>query len=410
MRKNRNYFLTILILAALPAISLGSEKEVEFAAIYPLSGPVVEMGQNAKRGIELAVEEINQAGGIQALGGAKLKAIWYDTESKPEAGRSVAERACEKGAAAIIGAVQSNVTLLTTTVAEKNKKPHLVCAAVADTITERGYQYTFRVLPSGGMLVMGVVEFLNYMREKSGKKFDKLVVFHEDGPYGKSYFDGYSAFSKKFGFNILAGLGYPAATHDLTAIVTKGKALNPDFVMHVGYLTDAVLLLRSMKEQKFNALGVHGSGGFAEEKFISSMGKDAEYIFADVSFSPLIDAPGAPKGRNKLLQEKSIKKYGVPMTHHTAFAFTSVYILKDALERAKSTEGKELRDAIARTDLMGDRGNILPYEKIKFNEKGQNIFAKVPVAQIQRGEQIPIFPAAVATAQPPFPIPKWEER
>ncbi len=112
---------------------------------YLSQAPRRNMGETGKMGVDFATDEINAEGGIKALGGAKLKIIYGDSQGKPEIGATITEQLIHKDNVAMItGALQSGVTLPSTAVAERYKVPYLVLTAVNVDITNRGFKYTFR--------------------------------------------------------------------------------------------------------------------------------------------------------------------------------------------------------------------------------------------------------------------------
>src|SRR4030067_3664905 len=132
-----------------PAETEAPPSEVEavrVGALYPLTGDLAKLGEENKDGLQLAIDEINAAGGIKSMGGAQIEMVWGDTTGKPEVGISEVERlAQQENVVAIIGAYQSAVTTPATQAAERLSVPFIVSMAVSDKITERGFKYTFRV-------------------------------------------------------------------------------------------------------------------------------------------------------------------------------------------------------------------------------------------------------------------------
>jgi branched-chain amino acid transport system substrate-binding protein len=131
-----------------PAIVKAEPKEIIIGHIHPLSGFLAFDGQGLENGVKLAIQEINDAGGIKSMGGAKLKLMAADSEGKPDVAIREVERMAKAGAVAITGCYQSSVTLVATQIAEKYKVPFVVSVAVADEVTSRGFKYTFRIQPN----------------------------------------------------------------------------------------------------------------------------------------------------------------------------------------------------------------------------------------------------------------------
>ena len=152
-RVSRRVFLktagAVAAIGALPTVGRAQAKEVKLGYILPVTGPLAFEAQLSLNGLQLAVDEINAAGGIKSLGGAKLTLLPGDTQQKVELGNSEAARLIDQGVTAIIGPFSSLVAFSVRQVTEKNKTPFMLLAAVADNLTEGGLRYTFRMQPNG---------------------------------------------------------------------------------------------------------------------------------------------------------------------------------------------------------------------------------------------------------------------
>src|SRR5499426_1839478 len=152
-RMSRRVFLktagAVAALGAVPTVGRAQAKEVKLGYILPVTGPLAFEAQLSLNGLQLAVDEINAAGGVKALGGAKLTLLPGDTQQKVELGNSEAARLIDQGVTVLIGPFSSLVAFSVRQVTEKNKTPFMLLAAVADNLTEGGLKYVFRVQPNG---------------------------------------------------------------------------------------------------------------------------------------------------------------------------------------------------------------------------------------------------------------------
>src|ERR1044071_4172195 len=158
---NRRAFLktagAVAALGAVPSIVRAQAKEVKVGYILPVTGPLAFEAQLSLNGLQLAVDEINNAGGIKSLGGAKLSLLPGDTQQKVELGNSEAARLIDQGVAVLIGPFSSLVAFSVRQVTEKARTPFLLLAAVADNLCEGGLKYIFRMQPNGrGMSTLTV--------------------------------------------------------------------------------------------------------------------------------------------------------------------------------------------------------------------------------------------------------------
>src|SRR5512139_430849 len=175
------------LLAVLLVVGPGqaADKVVKIGNIEPLSGPSASVGVQGKQAREMAVEEINAAGGIKSLGGAKLELIYADSKSDPTVGMTEAERLINTEKVHILtGCWNSAVTYPTTQVAEKAGIPFVVPVSVRDTITERGFKYVFRVAAKDSWWVRDQFRFLDDMQKEFKTNFKTMALVYENGDWG----------------------------------------------------------------------------------------------------------------------------------------------------------------------------------------------------------------------------------
>ena len=380
-------------------------KEVKIGLVEPLSGPIAPIGRLDTGGVDIAVEEINSNGGIKSLGGAQLKIIKADSEGKSEVGMSATERLIQQEVSAVMGAYQSAVTFVATQVAERFKTPFVVPVAVGDDITERGFRYTFRTGQNPRQLVEGEIALIRYLNTLTTTPVKKVAIADEDSLSGQSMEKWRRKLYTEAGFDVVGSVAYPATTRDLSAEVSKIKAMKPDFLLRMGYVSDAILLTRAMYELDCNVMGMTDPSGGAEPSYITELGKLSEYSFVSSMWDTRIKIPGV-----KEVAAVYKKKIGQELEYKAACYYCAVYMIKDALERCGSTDREKLRDAIASTNLKsGEKGNINAYD-IQFDAKGQNSKATVLSGQVLDQKLTYVFPLKYAERKPVFPVPPWKDR
>ncbi len=383
--------------------------EVPLGIIYPLSGPVAEIGNTCLKGVTLAVEQKNAKGGIKSLGGAKLKMYVSDTQGKPEIGVVETEKLInEKSVVAILGAYQSAVTLPTTQVAERLKTTYMNGNAVADQITERGFKYTFRTISKASWMAESQYEFLRDVAQKMRKTVKTVAILFEDTLWGQSQAKGWRDLASKYNLQIVADLPYSAKATDYTAIVSKLKAANPDIALMASYITDAMLMQRTYKQLDFNCMAIVGSGGgHTEPAFLKGLGKDAEYIFTQASWSEKMKGAGS---KHMDVFNAFKKRWGEDMNQQAASAYHSAWVVFHALEKAASLDKGKIRDTLAniQLDSAKDEGVILP-GKVSFDQNGQ-VDDRLIMVQVVNGDFYPTWPFTIASKEPIFPVPKWGDR
>jgi branched-chain amino acid transport system substrate-binding protein len=327
-----------------------------------------------------------------------------DTQGKPEIGITELQKLERKGVVAIMGAYQSGVTFPVTQVSEKLQVPFIDPVAIADSITSRGFKYLFKVSPQASWYARDQIRFVKEASEKAGKPVKSVVLLHEDTLFGKSTGDGQVKAAGDYGIEVLDRIAYPKETADMTATLAKIKQMNPDAVLLVSYLSDAVLITKTMKELGINAPIVGTSAGHIDPAYISTLGADADYTFTVGEWATDVKKTGVEE-----IAKKFKAKFGIDMNGHAAETYMSTYVLKDALERAGSTNRKKLRDALAETKLCGDK-NILPYDCIRFDQTGQSPEAQLIIMQIIDGKHKTVWPFESASADLNWPVPAWNAR
>ncbi len=192
---SRRSFLKVAGMAGVAAATTGfpavlrgaTPKEILVGSIHSLTGPTAYDGTCCAQGVELAVNQKNEAGGIKSMDGAKLKVLLMDSEAKPKVGEAAAEKLIRDGCIALLGCFNSPVTMVTTHVAERNGVPHIITVAVADEILERGFKYTFRVQPDSTNMADLTCKFTRQLAQKFNLELKTIAALHITG-FGASIF------------------------------------------------------------------------------------------------------------------------------------------------------------------------------------------------------------------------------
>ncbi len=414
--------ILIIIIAAAAFMMMkpsgGEEKVVKVGVILPLSGKLAETGADLKRGIEFAVEQINAQGGIKSLGGAKIVLVYGDSAGKPETGAAEAERLItEEKVVAIIGAYQSAVSKTVSEVCERYKVPMLNPDSTSPTLTARGYKWFFRTTPHDETFAKQHVEFVKWLNKKFGNQIKTVAIIHEDTEWGTATANAWKKYFTEAGFKVVKVVSYHAATvTSLDSEVESLKAANPDLLLAASYVSDAILLVQTMKQKDFNPKAVLAQdAGFINPSYVKQVGKDGFYIFSREVFNwDLIEK--IPK--LKQVNDAYKAKYGVDLNGNSARDYTGVWVLYYALEeagkKAKPSDleafRKAIRDALANINIPGSE-LIMPWKGVKFGPDGQNMLGQgIVVQMMDDGKYHTVYPEDFATAQPVFPMPKWSER
>lgn len=235
-------------------IGRAQPKEILIGSVHPITGPTAYDGLSIAYGFQLALEHKNAAGGIKSLGGAKMKVILLDTESKPKAGESATEKLIQDGCIAIAGAYNSPVTMVTTQVAERNGIPFLVTISVADEILERGFKFTFRVQPDSSNMAELTCKYARQLADQFKIPLKTFAHLYISG-FGASIFNKLQKFGPKYGFGVAGGVSYGFGVSDFTTEISKIKEMNADIIFDTGYLADGILKLKTYADLKVEPKG-----------------------------------------------------------------------------------------------------------------------------------------------------------
>lgn len=366
----------------------GGASEIKIGTLYPVSGDLAKLGDQCLSGIKLAVEEINAAGGIKSMGGAKLTLVEADSQGKPDVAISEVERLCQQdNVSAILGTYQSSVALPATQAAERQQTTMLITTAVADAITDKGYKYIFRICPKASWYAKDQIAFCQAMPDLGGPTIKTVALLHEDTDFGQSTSEGQIKYAEEAGLEVVANVTYAASSADLTTQVSKIKAANPDIVLTTTYLNDSILIAQARETLGMKQIFFDAAGGTVDPQFIKTLGDAAENWLTEIEFTP--DSSDMSKELNAAYKAK----YGVDMTGNGMDGYQGVYILAKALEDAGSADRAKLKDAIANVKMVaGTDRVVIPTEEITFTPDGQIANAPLYVVQIQKGIFETLYP------------------
>lgn len=376
--------------AGFPALAGAQGKAINVGVILQLSGANAQFGINSRNGIELVAEEINAAGGIKAMGGAKINLIVADGTSTPTTAANVAQRLITQNeCVAILGAFASSLTIAISEVTERRGIP-LLTMSFADQITGRGFKNVFQVVSKAS--VIGRAQFNDAVgiAKAAGEKIDRVAIMYEDTAYGTAQATGLRAAAKDAGIQLVMDDAYPLGITDVTPLISKLRASNAQMVFPVSYLNDSLLIVRTMRQQKIDLPAIGGAAGYVIPDFVKGLGEFAEGV---LSVSP------ASHDLAPAFTERFRKKYGYFMVHEALEHAVCMGVLAEALEIAGTGEGGKLRDTLRATKFTKGWSAAMTGGAVKFDDTGLNTLAVPVMVQWQKGELVTVWPKDVAKAQ-----------
>jgi branched-chain amino acid transport system substrate-binding protein len=397
--------------ALLPVASRAQTSEVVIGVIYPLSGASAQIGVDAQKAFETAAELINKnfdfdlplarGEGLPGFGGAKVRLVFADHQADPQKGRAEAERLItQEKVCAIIGSYQSAVAVTISQTCERYQIPFMSADNSSPSLHRRGLKFYFRASPHDEMYSKAMFDFFDVMKKK-GTKIETLSLFHEDTIFGTDSGNAQSKLAGERGYKIVSDIKYRANSPSLSVEVQQIKAANADVLMPSSYTTDGILLVKTMGELGYKPPAIVAQdAGFSEKALYDAVGDKLEGVISRGTFSLDLAQKRPMVGKiNDMFKEKSGKDFN----DYSSRQFMALILMAEAINRAKSTDGEKIREALAATDIPGEQ-TIMPWKRVKYDETGQNNDADPVLLQYIGGKFVTIFPAQAAVAEATWPM------
>ena len=376
--------------------------EVKIGLLVPLSGLYARPGTVMKMGAEMAIDHINKAGGVKALGGAKLKLVILDSGDTVEKAKNAAQRmvAQESDLVASSGAYLSSFTLAATEVTERAQLPMLTLS-YSDLITDRGFKYVFQTSATAASQARQALPLLMKLAQSASGKLPKTVAIITDntGASVASAKPMREGLLKEIGLELVMDETFTPPLSDATPLVQKVRAAKPDLLFFLPtVISDAKLVL-----EKMNEFGL-SQGRIPTISFgIAIAEPDILQTINPALLQGVLTCVGswATKGHEALIAELKTR-YNEPwMTQNAISTYGDMWVIKDALEKAGKADKVAVADALRSMD--GGPSKYYPGGIIKFDDKGRRVDAEMTVVQWQNGIPVTVFPQKLAVAEPFWP-------
>jgi branched-chain amino acid transport system substrate-binding protein len=380
--------------AASAPSAFGQAKPVNVGVILPLSGANAQFGINSRNGVQLVADEINAAGGVKALGGAKINLVVADATSTPTTAATAAQRLItQNDVTAILGAFASSLTIAISEVTERRDIPFLTMS-FADQITGRGFRNIFQVVAKGSVIGNAQLAYTLDLAEAAGAKIEKIAVMYEDTAYGTSQATGIRAAAKTANVEIVMDDAYPLGITDATPLINKLRTSGARAVFPVSYLNDSMLIIRTMRQQRIAIPAIGGAAGYVIPDFEKALGPFADGV---LSIAPA-NYDLAPE-----FTERFRKRFGYFMVHEAVEHAVCLDVLVQAIERAKSAKPEDVAGALRGARFEGGWTKAMTGGAVQFDKTGLNTLS-VPVMVQWRGKDLAtVWPKEYAQAKATWP-------
>ena len=370
---------------------------IKVGSVIPLTGRYAAGGAQVRAGYEIAVDDVNRAGGV-TVGGKKtpLELVILDDES--DATKTVArlESLAAQGVVAYLGGFGSDLHAAAASVAEKNKTAYLGVAFALHKIHEQGFRYLFSPFWKSPDIAQQMVPMLTSIAASDRPK--RVAVFQEKTDWGIEMAAGFAAAGKDAGYAIVTHGEYAPGAKDFSDLILKAKADNADAVLALPTPPDGMALVKQMHELDFNPKFILMIRAPDPPVWSKNLGKDGDYTVFAPGWHHAFKFPGVAE-----LNAEHVKRIGRPADPVTGPAYACVQILAAALNKAGAADRDKVRDAIAATDMTTVIGPV------KFRPDGTGIVLGA-FLQWVNGQQELVWPKEFATKPLAYPAPPFSKR
>ena len=347
--KLKNFLLFGLIFLFITSCGKKEEEVITIGVITPLTGEGATYGQATQRGVDLAIEEINNSGGIN---GKNMKVIYEDDKMNPMEGTKAIKKLIDVDKVpVIIGAFGSSITLAIAPIANQNKVVLFSASSTADALKDAG-DYFFRSVPSNSVQGKSATEFaINILKAKT------VAILYMNNDYGLSLTKSFEENFKNLGGKIIIKENYNPNDKNFRTQLLKIKNTKPDIIFYPGHYNESAQILKQAKEFNIKVPFIGGDGSYSPE-LISIAGNAAEgsyYTLMAMGYGI------ADEEMNKFVSAYK-KKYNEEPDVYSAYAYDAIQIIANAIKNGGySADG--IKTALYKTkDFKGITG-ITSFDK-----------------------------------------------
>ena len=378
--------------------------------ITSLSGENILGGNLTKRGYDLWADTINGQGGVEVAGERfKVEMFYGDDQSNPATGADAAERLIVQNEVDVLfGPYTSGSTIAVQPICQKYQVPMISGSAESPNVWKAKPEFNFGVIPSVDTtsgLSLGVLAKLSNPAAKT------VAVIGVNEPFSKETGEGFRDGVEKAGLELVAYELVPA-TGDLTPVISKIAALNPDIVAVGGHEEPLINVVKTSKSLNFRPKALIMHYGVTNPAFAEALGADADGTSGVAVWLPTVPYKDDVFGTAKEFTELAQKKSGQEPDYTEAGCAASGLVLGDALKRLGKKPSLTPEDRVALKDAIAETDIQTFYGPIKFEKEGDHYHDNVqpiPVLiQIQGGKTVAVGPEEAAAAPFTYPLPAWK--
>ena len=396
--------LVSIVLSLAPAAE--AQPPIRIGASVSQTGTYAALGQNQLRGYQLCVKHTNEKAGVL---GRSLELIAEDDRSEPATAARIYEKLITQNKVeAVLGPYSSPITEAVADVTEKHRMAMVAPAAATTAIFRKGRKFIFMLPSRAEVYLEGLID----MAARRGLK--TVALTHEDTLAPKAMAQGTLELAKKRGLSVVLVEAYPKGTTDFSTILTKVRAANPDVLAAATYFDDAVALTRQLKESNVNPRMFGVTVGGDLPKFYEVLGRSAEFVYGAAAWElelmallrggELVPLARRYPGAREFVESHRKEFPGADLSYHSAGGHGACQVLVEAIRRAGSLDGEQVRTTILSMSLNTVYGGF------KVDRDGVQTGHTMLTFQWQDGKKVIVWPDELAPGKPRFPTPPWGQR
>lgn len=383
--------LALFMASALMSCALVQPEQIKLGVILPLTGVHSAFGAAQKKGYEMAVEEVNGQDS-----GKKFVLLMEDDASDEQKSLAAARKLISQDqVSALMGAYSSASTAIAIQIANYNQVPMVIPAAAADSITQKGFEWIFRINPPSSIYARATTAYLSSL-----KGVRTVGILFESSIFGSTNAEHLVKFAADSGLDVIFCSSYDKENSKLISmLLSQLEKKKPDAIVMVSYLKDAVNIMRQCRNKRLDAKVYMGIGsGFSLPAFITEAGDASNLVFNVAEWSPYASSPQSAEFVRKFEQ-----RYGEKPTFHSIEAYVAARVLTTASINAGTGQREAIRKSLS-TLLV-----TTPYGIVKFENYGgytnQNRFSmkNMVILQIQNGKYVVVWPEGLKNGDALFP-------
>jgi len=407
----RNFFSLIsssLIMIFFHPLAQGADT-LKIGVIQPFTGPTALYGEEAKRGIDMAMDKINALGGVL---GKKPELILEDSKGDPAVTVSSAEKLVVRDKVSALTGIYSSTEALAFLAAMKKYEPISILHGASAVKIDRMYgkeRWLFLLLARTPDYQRNIADFLNSIQPKP----KRIAVIYEDTSFGVDQSKLAKEYLIKMGFELVGFEPFKGGSLDHSALLTKIKGTRPDVLYVLAYVGDCILITKQAKEMDFSPKLLIGPTSVGMPEFSTSLKKDADYVCGLDAWIPSARFPASaqypkfyPQTDDWVTEYK--RRFNKEPNWYSSFNYLALTALTIAINKAGTTEKEKLIAALESIDTM------TPFGPFKFSKNDfgsiHQAFKSMVVFQWQKGEKVVIWPQKSGGGKFEYPMPAWDKR